>query len=273
MTIVVLGLIPWREAAQLRTIASEFIVRTFADPATGRIAGTVMTGLILFVAAASLYATILGYSRIPFAAARDGDFFAVFARVHPDQTLPPRLAGGDHADLVAVLLLHARPAGELADSGADPPPLHLAVRGGHPAPALPPRHSRNRSRCGCTRCRPCYRWRCGSTSSSPARARASSSRSRSLPSRWPLTLSLSDREGGLRDRTRQGLDPCGPSGSRGDRPASQPRGALNIGLWIWAVRPDRASDQQQPAMRSASAAIVCDGLRPIGVGTIAPPTT
>jgi amino acid transporter len=98
MTIVVLGLIPWREAAELRTIASEFIVRTFADATAGRVAGTVMTGLILFVAAASLYATILGYSRIPFAAARDGDFFAVFARVHPTKHFP-------HVSLVVITLI------------------------------------------------------------------------------------------------------------------------------------------------------------------------
>ncbi len=98
MTIVVLGLIPWQEAAGLRTIASEFIVRTFADPAAGRLAGMVMTGLILFVAAASLYATILGYSRIPFAAARDGDFFAVFAKVHPTKHFP-------HVSLVVITLI------------------------------------------------------------------------------------------------------------------------------------------------------------------------
>jgi amino acid transporter len=98
MTIVVVGLIPWREAMDLRTIASEFIVRTFADPGTGRVAGTVMTGLILFVAAASLYATILGYSRIPFAAARDGDFFAVFARLHPTKHFP-------HVSLLAITLI------------------------------------------------------------------------------------------------------------------------------------------------------------------------
>jgi len=47
-----------------------------------------MTGLILFVAAASLYATILGYSRIPYAAARDGDFFKAFAHVHPKKHFP-----------------------------------------------------------------------------------------------------------------------------------------------------------------------------------------
>jgi amino acid transporter len=98
MSIVILGLIPWEEAASLRTIASEFIARTFTDPGTGRIAGIVMTGLILFVAAASLYATILGYSRIPFAAARDGDFFAVFARVHPTKHFP-------HVSLIVITLI------------------------------------------------------------------------------------------------------------------------------------------------------------------------
>jgi len=88
MTIVILGMIPWQQVRDSRTVASIFIERTFADPATGRLAGIVMTGLILFVAASSLYATILGYSRIPFAAARDGDFFSIFARVHPTKHFP-----------------------------------------------------------------------------------------------------------------------------------------------------------------------------------------
>ena len=88
MSTVIVGMIPWQEAEQTRTVASVFIARTFTDPATGRIAGIVMTGLILFVAAASLYAVILGYSRIPFAAAREGDFFSVFAKVHPRKHFP-----------------------------------------------------------------------------------------------------------------------------------------------------------------------------------------
>ncbi len=88
MTIVILGMIPWQEVRESRTVASLFIARTFSDPDTGRIAGYVMTGLILFVAGASLYATILGYSRIPYAAARDGDFFKIFARVHPTKGFP-----------------------------------------------------------------------------------------------------------------------------------------------------------------------------------------
>jgi amino acid transporter len=88
MTTVILGMIPWQEAQETRTVASIFIERTFTDPEAGRIAGLVMTGLILFVAASSLYAVILGYSRIPFAAARDGDFFRVFARIHPTKHFP-----------------------------------------------------------------------------------------------------------------------------------------------------------------------------------------
>ena len=56
-----------------------------------------MTALILFVTASSLYAVILGYSRVPFAAARDGDFFKVFAKVHPTQALPARVAAGRSA--------------------------------------------------------------------------------------------------------------------------------------------------------------------------------
>ena len=88
MSTVILGMIPWREAQQTRTIASLFIARTFANPAAGRIAAVMMTSLILFVTAASLYAVILGYSRIPFAAARDGQFFSVFGRLHPTKHFP-----------------------------------------------------------------------------------------------------------------------------------------------------------------------------------------
>ena len=50
------------------------------------------------MAAASLYATILGYSRVPFAAARDGDFFRVFARVHPTKHFP-------HVSLLVIALV------------------------------------------------------------------------------------------------------------------------------------------------------------------------
>jgi amino acid transporter len=88
MSTVILGMVPWQEAQQTRTIASLFIARTFADPAHGHIAALVMTGLILFITASSLYAVVLGYSRVPFAAARDGQFFPQFARLHPTKHFP-----------------------------------------------------------------------------------------------------------------------------------------------------------------------------------------
>ncbi len=88
MTTVIVGMIPWTEVKESRTIASLFIQRTFSDPASGRLAGIVMTGLILFVAASSLYALILGYSRIPYAAAKDGNFFRIFQHVHPTKHFP-----------------------------------------------------------------------------------------------------------------------------------------------------------------------------------------
>jgi amino acid transporter len=88
MSTVILGMIPWQEARETRTIASLFIARTFADPAAGRLAAIAMTALILFITASSLYAVVLGYSRVPFAAARDGQFFSAFARVHPTKHFP-----------------------------------------------------------------------------------------------------------------------------------------------------------------------------------------
>ena len=88
MSTVVLGVVPWREAEQTRTIASLFIARTFSDPAAGQTAALAMTVLILIVTASSLYAVVLGYSRIPYAAARDGQFFEVFGRLHPTKRFP-----------------------------------------------------------------------------------------------------------------------------------------------------------------------------------------
>lgn len=88
MSTVMLGVIPWREAQQSHTIASLFIGRTVSDPGLSRTASVAMNALILFVTASSLYAVILGYSRIPFAAARDGQFFEAFGRVHRTKHFP-----------------------------------------------------------------------------------------------------------------------------------------------------------------------------------------
>jgi len=51
-------------------------------------AGAIITVLILFVAMASLFAVVLGYSRVPYAAAADGNFFKIFSRLHPTKDFP-----------------------------------------------------------------------------------------------------------------------------------------------------------------------------------------
>lgn len=83
LSTVILGTVPWQKAAASPTIASDFIGQV-----SGPLAAQCMTGLILFVTAASLFSVILGYSRVPYAAALDGQFFAVFARVHPRGHFP-----------------------------------------------------------------------------------------------------------------------------------------------------------------------------------------
>jgi amino acid transporter len=49
---------------------------------------TVFTAMILWTAFGSVFALLLGYSRVPYAAAKDGYFFKVFARLHPSQGFP-----------------------------------------------------------------------------------------------------------------------------------------------------------------------------------------
>jgi amino acid transporter len=51
-------------------------------------AASIATVLVLWIAFASLFAVLLGYSRIPYAAAADGTFFSVFAKVHPTKHFP-----------------------------------------------------------------------------------------------------------------------------------------------------------------------------------------
>ncbi len=83
MQISVLGVIPWQEAKD-----SPFIVSTFFEKIYGHTTGLIATGLILWIALASLFAVMLGYSRVPYAAAVDGNYFSVFAKVHSTKNFP-----------------------------------------------------------------------------------------------------------------------------------------------------------------------------------------
>ena len=83
MQIVVLGVIPWQEAKD-----SQYIVSTFFERIYGHTSAIVATIMILWIALASLFAVMLGYSRVPYAAAVDGNYFKIFARLHPTKNFP-----------------------------------------------------------------------------------------------------------------------------------------------------------------------------------------
>lgn len=83
MQVSILSVIPWREAAKSTFIASTFIQRAY-----GSDWATLATVLILITALGSVYSAMLGYSRVPYAAALDGNFLSVFARVHPKKHFP-----------------------------------------------------------------------------------------------------------------------------------------------------------------------------------------
>ena len=83
MNLAIIGVVPWQQAMKSENIASLFMERLF-----GRNVAVMFTVLVVWTALASLFSATLGYSRIPFAAARAGDFFPVFARLHPRGQYP-----------------------------------------------------------------------------------------------------------------------------------------------------------------------------------------
>jgi amino acid transporter len=83
MNVCIIAVVPWQEAMVSKNIAADFMERLFGRPiAIG------FTCLVLWTSAACMFAITLGYSRIPFAAARNGDFFAPFARLHSRDAYP-----------------------------------------------------------------------------------------------------------------------------------------------------------------------------------------
>ncbi|HBH51844.1 MAG TPA: amino acid permease [Planctomycetaceae bacterium] len=83
MNTVIIGVVPWQKAMVSPNIAAEFMETLY-----GRSVAVAFTLLILWTVAACLFAIQLGYSRVLYAAARNRDFFAPFARVHPRHHYP-----------------------------------------------------------------------------------------------------------------------------------------------------------------------------------------
>jgi amino acid transporter len=90
MNISIIGVIPWRIAMHSQAVVADFMAHIY-----GRVGGTAIAVLILVASFGSVLAILLGYSRIPYAAALEGQFFSVFGRLHPKGRFP-------HVSLLAM---------------------------------------------------------------------------------------------------------------------------------------------------------------------------
>jgi amino acid transporter len=89
MNMSVSSVISWQEVKQWQDAGiNNFVVSTFIERLYGHAAANIVTIMILWVALASLFAVMLGYSRVPYAAAVDGAFFKVFGKLHPTRNFP-----------------------------------------------------------------------------------------------------------------------------------------------------------------------------------------
>ena len=85
----IIGVVPWREFVPAADHPeSNFIVSIFMQRIYGTGVATIFTLLVLWTAFGSVFALLLGYSRIPFAAAQSGYFFRAFGRLHPTKDFP-----------------------------------------------------------------------------------------------------------------------------------------------------------------------------------------
>ena len=89
MNVSILGVIPWRELAQAGSGNTKlYVVSTLMQRVYGQGAASLISVLVMWTAFASVFSLTLGYSRVPYAAALDGNYFRAFARVHPVHKIP-----------------------------------------------------------------------------------------------------------------------------------------------------------------------------------------
>lgn len=90
----IIGIVPWREftpmPGQPEPEFAKYVASICLERAWGRPVAVVFTVMLLWTALACLFALLLGYSRIPYAAARDGTFFGWFGKLHPTGQFPHR---------------------------------------------------------------------------------------------------------------------------------------------------------------------------------------
>jgi len=96
MNLCILAVVPWRELLQAgKNNSGLYVVSVFMQRIYGAWAARLVTGLVMVTAFASVFSLTLGYSRVPYAAALDGNYFRAFAKVHPVYRFP-------HVSLLAL---------------------------------------------------------------------------------------------------------------------------------------------------------------------------
>ena len=84
--LAITGVVPWREAAQEK----DNLTARFMRDVRGQWAASLVTVCLVGSCFASAFSGLLGYSRVPYAAAREGHFFRWFSAVHPTLHIPHR---------------------------------------------------------------------------------------------------------------------------------------------------------------------------------------
>jgi amino acid transporter len=95
MNLAILGVLPTQQSMQSSAIVADYM-QVIYSAKYARVADM----LILVASFASVFAILLGFSRIPFAAAKQGEFFSIFARLHPTKDFP-------HVSLLILGMLSA----------------------------------------------------------------------------------------------------------------------------------------------------------------------
>lgn len=111
MNLSIIGTVPWQQGQHSKAIVADYMQILY-----GRWGGMLVSGLILIASWGSVFAILLGFSRVPYTAAVDGHFFKPFARLHPTGKFPSTsllVMGGLSAvaclfslsDLISVLIV------------------------------------------------------------------------------------------------------------------------------------------------------------------------
>jgi len=89
MNICVMAVVPAQEMVEAAHNNSKlYVISLFMERIYGARAAQIVTALVIWTAFASVFSLMLGYSRVPYAAAKDGNYFRAFAKVHPVHRFP-----------------------------------------------------------------------------------------------------------------------------------------------------------------------------------------